>query len=146
MNNGISREFQRYTLASAFALAADMGLLALLVQVVKLHYLLAAAISFLGGTLISYLLCIRVVFKSRKLTHAAPEFGVFLAIGTVGLGLNSLAMAMGVELLGMHFLIAKTGAAGCTFLANFCLRKVLLFSSSEEVHSPSTALEQGRIP
>lgn len=130
MTSAIRREFLLYVGASVCALGADIALLATLVEFGHVHYLLAASASFLTGTVVSYLLCTSLVFRFRRITRAAPEFGAFLTIGVVGLGLNMAVMTTGVELLNMHFLLAKIGAAGVTFLANFLLRKLLLFTPS----------------
>ena len=35
--------------------------------------------------------------------------------------------AFGVSVLGVHYLIAKCGSAGCTFFWNFLARRQLLF-------------------
>jgi putative flippase GtrA len=122
------RELGGYVGASAIALGLDICLLALLVSGLGVPYLAAAASSFLAGTLFVYWASVKHVFGYRRLESAGNEFAVFLAIGVVGLTVNLAAMYMGVSKLGLHYLLAKVLAAGFTFLANFAMRRWLLFT------------------
>lgn len=123
-----AREIFLYSVASATALMFDAALLALLVQVAHWHYLPASSASFLIGALIAYTLSIRFVFPYRRLAGSRAEPLTFVAIGAVGLMLNASIMIAGVELLGLYYLVAKICAAGVTFLTNYALRRMLLFT------------------
>jgi putative flippase GtrA len=124
----LARELIRYVGASAAALALDFSLLWLQVAVIGVPYLAAAAISFLCGTVLVYWASVSHVFGFRRLESARNEFAVFLAVGLVGLAINLGVIHIGVSRLGLHYLLAKVGAAGCTFLANFAMRRWLLFT------------------
>jgi putative flippase GtrA len=67
------------------------------------------------------------VFKYRRLQDARIEFASFTAIGVVGLAINAAAISFGVRIVGLHYLVAKCGAAGFTFVWNFVARRQLLF-------------------
>ena len=124
----LARELIRYVGASAVALAIDVSLLWLQVSVIGAPYLAAAAISFLSGTVFVYWASVSHVFGFRRLESARKEFAVFLVVGLVGLAINLGVIYIGVSRLGLHYLLAKIGAAGCTFLANFAMRRWLLFT------------------
>ena len=124
----LTRELIPYFAASAVGLALDVSLLWLQVSVIGVPYLAAAAISFLTGTVLVYWASIRHIFGFRRLPSARNEFAVFLAVGLVGLAINLGVIYIGVSRLGLHYLLAKVGAAGCTFLANFAMRRWLLFT------------------
>jgi len=124
----LARELIPYLGASAAGLALDVSLLWLQVSVIGVPYLAAAAISFLTGTVLVYWASIRHIFGFRRLPSARNEFAVFLAVGLVGLAINLGVIHLGVSRLGLHYLVAKFGAAGCTFLANFAMRRWLLFT------------------
>ena len=121
-------ELGGYVGASAIALGLDIGLLALLVSGLGIPYLVAAATSFLAGTLFVYWASVRHVFGYRRLESASNEFAIFLTIGLVGLSVNLVAMYAAVSKVGLHYLLAKLLAAGFTFLANFAMRRWLLFT------------------
>jgi putative flippase GtrA len=117
----------KYGAVSGCALVVDVAGLFVLVHYFSWWYVAAASASFLVGLLLGYLLSITVVFKYRRLQDARIEFASFAAIGVVGLGINATAISIGVRFFGLHYLIAKCGAAGFTFLWNFVARRQLLF-------------------
>lgn len=136
------RELTGYVGASAAALVLDVGLLWLQVSIIGLPYLLAAAVSFLCGTVMIYWASVRHIFGFRRIENVREEFAVFLAVGLVGLAVNLAAMYLGVSHLGLHYLVAKFGAAGCTFLANFAMRRWLLFTPHAAIHRHAPGFEE----
>ena len=123
----VIREAVGYTAVSACAFCADVAILYVLVHYFSWWYLAAATVSFLVGLLLGYALSVALVFKYRRLKDRRLEFASFAAIGIVGVAINAAAMAFGVKYLGLHYLVAKCGAAGFTFLWNFAARRQLLF-------------------
>jgi len=122
-------EAAKYAAASAVALLVDVGLLWILTRYAGWHYLLAATCSFLAGAGVAYALSVRFVFSAHRLHSRKLEFLWFVALGLVGLCLNALVLFATVSRLGMDLIYAKAVAAACTFLANFALRRQLLFRS-----------------
>ncbi|HSZ09728.1 MAG TPA: GtrA family protein [Steroidobacteraceae bacterium] len=121
------REALAYAAVSGFALVVDIGILWILVHYLAWPYLPAAAASFSVGLLVGYALSVTAVFKYRRLESQPLELASFTAIGVVGLGVNITAISFGVRYLGAHYLVAKCGAAGLTFIWNFAARRQLLF-------------------
>jgi putative flippase GtrA len=124
---GLTLELAGYGAASICALAADMSVLWILVQFFSVGYVLAATLSFLAGACVAYTLSIRWAFKEHRLSDRRAEFLGFVVLGTLGLGINAVIVAVGVKYLGLHYLLAKCVAAGCTFMCNFAVRRQLLF-------------------
>lgn len=125
--NLIFGEALGYAVASGFALMVDMGLLWILVYFLSWDYLAAAAISYLSGASVAYVLSVKLAFRQHRLRDRRAEFVSFVAIGTVGLAINSGVIYVGVMFLGLHYLLAKCIAAGFTFTCNFFARRQLLF-------------------
>ena len=123
----IVRQLMGYGIASILALAADAGLLTLLVQSAHLDYVLAATISFMLGAGVAYAVSTRLAFKEHRLSNARAEFACFVAIGVIGLLINDVVIALGTGWLGLSLFVAKSGAACLTFSCNFTLRRKLLF-------------------
>ena len=122
------KELSAALAVSAGALCVDASSLYLLTSVAHLHYLVAASIAFMAGTLVAWYLSVRYVFGYRRCGSAAVEFAYFAVIGLCGLVPNALVIATVVEYLGLHYMIGKACAAVVTFGFNYSLRKVLLFS------------------
>jgi len=121
------KELIGYGAASACALAVDMAVLWALVHFWSWGYLSAATTSFLIGAVVAYQLSTTIAFKQHRLASRKTEFASFVAIGGVGLLVNAAVIYVGVNLLGLHYLIAKCVAAGFTFTCNFIARRQLLF-------------------
>jgi putative flippase GtrA len=129
----IARELLGYGLASAAALAADTSVLLALVTLAGWHYLAASVVAFICGGVVAYVLSVRFVFKRHRVQSRPWELGAFLALGVVGVGINSIVLFVGIERAGMNLLATKLCAALCTFAANFVLRRQLLFVQARRV-------------
>lgn len=117
----------RSLVVSAIALVADFGTLLFLKEVLGVHYLLAATISFSLGVVVNYVLSVRWVFANRKFTNRHAEFTIFLIICAVGLGLNLAIIAAMVQLLNVDYRIAKIVSTVVVFFWNFVARKKILY-------------------
>lgn len=137
----IGGELWRYTFASAAALAVDFSLLFVLTQYVGLHYLVSAAISYSAGAVLHYVLSVAFVFRNRSVRNRRLEFIGFFVVGLLGLAATQVVLKVTVEAFGMNYLHGKVIATGVSFLLNFLVRKVLLFtlrpSRADHRHGPS---------
>ena len=124
----VLREATRYAAVSACAFMVDITVLFVLVHYLSWWYVAAATSSFLVGLLVAYVLSVTLVFKYRRLQDPRIEFAGFAGIGVVGVAINAAAMTRGVKVFGLHYLFAKCGAAGFTFVWNFVARRQLLFA------------------
>jgi putative flippase GtrA len=122
------REVCFYGAASVAALAVDIGALQLLTAVFELHYLLAATISFVAGGVVLYAMSVTFVFKFRRIESRALELSVFLALGLVGLIVNSAVIYVAVVTWHVPVLAGKLVAAAFTFSTNFMLRRFVVFA------------------
>jgi len=124
------RELLGYGAASAIALGVDVSILALLAGPGGWRYLPASVVAFISGGLVAYTLSVRFVFQQHRVQRRSLELIVFLALGIVGLAVNSLVLSLAIEVAGIGLLAAKFCAAGCTFATNFALRRNLLFTAN----------------
>jgi putative flippase GtrA len=120
-------QFFRYTVVGGVALTADFSTLFLLTRFAGIHYLASAAVAFLVGLTGNYALSSVWVFARHTLQNRAAEFGIFAAIGVVGLGLNELGMWLLAGVVGLYYLWAKLITAAAVYFWNFGARKVALF-------------------
>jgi len=125
----LSREFFKYFLVSAIALALDYFLLTFLVQFGGLHYSVAAVIGFLAGTVLAFLLSVFWVFRRRSFETWSAGFISFSIIGVAGLLLNLAVLTFCVERLSLDYRLAKIIAAGLSFPFNFLVRRAIVFSA-----------------
>jgi len=120
----------RYTFVGGVAFLADFGLLAGLTELAGMNYLISAAIAFIVGLTVNYLLSVRWVFASRTLESRTAEFTVFALIGIVGLGLNELFLWLLTDFVGWHYLVSKLVTTAIVFFWNFLARRLVLFRAT----------------
>lgn len=123
----MKREFVRYIGVGGVAFVADFTVLAIL-TFAGMHYLSAVLLAFLLGSWINYRLSVRWVFAYRAIETRGTEFGLFLMVGVITLGISLGLMALLVDGLAMHVLLAKCVVTAFTLVANFAGRRALLFT------------------
>lgn len=104
----------------------DYGMMVLLTEWGGLNYLLSGGLSFSVSVVVNYLLSTRFVFRSKKDRGKAKEVTVFVALSITGLLLTELLMWIGVEQMGIHYMIAKVATTGIVMVYNFMTRKMFL--------------------
>jgi putative flippase GtrA len=119
----------RSILSSGSATGVDFLLLIFLVEVVNIHYLIAASLSFVAGTTITYIFSTSWIFSKRSLKNKKTEYTLYIFIGVIGVGLNALLMWLFTEMFHFHYILSKAVSGSMVFFYNFFVRKRLLFAA-----------------
>lgn len=120
-------QFFRYGFAGGVAFLVDFGLLYVLTEFLHIHYLISAALSFIPGVTVNYLLSIWWVFNRRVLKKKSAEFIFFTLIAIGGLILNEIFMWFFTEIVGCYYLLSKIISTALGYLWNFFAKKFFLF-------------------
>jgi putative flippase GtrA len=120
-------EFFRYFVVSGASFVFDFGLLYVLTDMARIHYLISATISYSMGLIVSYLLSIKWAFGRRSMNNKKAEFGIFIAIGLAGMGINSLILWIWTGLLGLHYMLGRIVSAIIGYTWKYVARKFTLF-------------------
>jgi putative flippase GtrA len=126
--NNIAVQLLRYTFVGGCAFAFDFSCLYFLTSYCHLHYLVSAAIAFLVGLAVNYILSILWVFNRRRMGSRLSEFFVFALIGLGGLLLNEAFIWFFTEVLLLFYLVSKAISTVLVYLYNFLVRRFILFS------------------
>ncbi|MBN2830056.1 MAG: GtrA family protein [Candidatus Cloacimonetes bacterium] len=119
-------QLMRYITLGSVAYFADLGSLWLMTEMLKLHYLVSAAISFILGQVINFLISRKYVFPPGKLRRTI-EFILYLLIGCLGLLLNLVLIWIFTDHFQLHYMLSKIFSNVFVFLASFFARKFFLF-------------------
>lgn len=117
-------QFFRYIFVGGAAFIADAG--ALWICSLFSHYLIAAAIAFVVGITVNFILSKRLVF-SESSRNSAVEFAAYVIIGIIGLGFTELFMYIFTDKLGIYFMLSKIITAIIVLIWNFAARKIILY-------------------
>ena len=121
-----SKRFIQYTIASGIATLFDIVLIWLLTEFAQLFYLLSATISFILVSSLNYSINYVWTFKGNKARKLKGLLS-FTSIGAIGLILTLLIMAFLVEILSVHYLIARVIAAFLVLIWNYTLNRLVTF-------------------
>lgn len=116
-------QFFRYLFVGGFAAVVNIGSLYIFKEVLNMYYLIANALGFVLGLLTNYLLSKWLVFAKENSMNGAVEFTIYLLIGILGLGFDTLFMWIFTDKLDLYFMISKIASTVLVFIWNFFARK-----------------------
>lgn len=120
-------QFQKYLVVGGVAFLFDFGTLYLLTEKVGISYLMSAAIAFIVGLNINYVLAKFFVFKDSKIKNIEKEYMFVAVISLTGLFLNQLFIWGLTELFGIYYLVSKIISTAIILVYNFLGRKRYIF-------------------
>lgn len=114
----------RYLVVGLFAYAFDVGLLALLHDVLGVPLTIATPVAFLTSFGVTYLLQRTFAFRSQtSMSASAMKYAILVAFNTLATtGIVSLAPA-----LGLPWIVGKTAAVASTTVWNFFCYRYWIF-------------------
>ena len=115
-------EIIRFCFVGGVSLLVDCAVLYGLTDFCNVHYLYSAAISFTVSVIFNYWLCVKYVFKSARKQNLR-QATIFIGSSIIGLGLNQLCMWFFVEIILLHYMIAKLGATVIVTVWNYIMKK-----------------------
>lgn len=121
----LSVQLIKYLFVAVVAFLVDYGTLFILNSLLHLHHLFAAAMGFILGLIVNYLLSMLFVFKA-KTNNKAVSFLIFLVTGLIGLLMTLLLQYLFVDILFIPVLIAKLFTTAIVFFWNFFSRRITL--------------------
>lgn len=122
---GIKR-FGKYATTGFLTFLLDLLLLFILIDLVSVYYILASVLSFMIATSLNYFLVRSYVFSQTE-RGIKSGYAIFLSMSGIGLFIVSIGMFVSVELLSVHYLIARGFVVAVVFLVNYFLNLHLNF-------------------
>lgn len=119
------RQFVRFLGVGCISAIGHYGLLILLVQAAGMAAVPASSAGALLGAWINYSLNYRFTFRSSK--RHAESVSKFAVVAIVGFLLNALFMWIGVELLGLHYLLGQVLTTGLVLVWSFVANRFWTF-------------------
>lgn len=127
-------ELIRFCLVGGVSFVVDFGCLIAFQELVFKNMpngvLISAALSFVISLVIHYFLASMWVFRGHGITNSkahATAGLLFVITNVVGLGVNELAMWIGVTLLAFHYIFVKLVATAVVMAWNYTCQKFFIF-------------------
>lgn len=116
----------KFALVGVVNTLLDMGLFALLAQLLGVNVYLSQCISFSAGVLNSYLINRSWTFRTKE-AFWSPALVRFLLLNVAMLAVSTAIIWLFYDLLGIHKLIAKVISTGCTLVVSFLINRLWVF-------------------
>jgi putative flippase GtrA len=126
----LTRKRVSYVAISVLALGCDVALYSWNVANGQNHTF-AAALGYVAGLIVHFILSRRVVFQSTADGQAGiTEALGFILSGFVGLAITACAMFVSTEILDLGTLVAKAVAVALSFVGVYLLRSRIIFKEA----------------
>ncbi len=116
----------KFTGVGVLCFFIDFAILYCLTEWAGWHYLVSAAAAFTGSVIVNYILSVKFVFDTNERYQKSRNFALFIIFSIIGLLLTELIMKIGVDGIGLNYLLVKIGATAIVMVYNFITRKKFL--------------------
>lgn len=113
----------KFGLVGILAFFIDYGLMIFCTEVLDIYYLWSSLISFTVSVIFNYIMSVKWVFNVDNGKTQTQNFAFFITFSVIGLGLNQLFMWLGVDKIGINYMIVKLFATGVVMVFNYITRK-----------------------
>jgi len=124
----------RYLISGASAVAIDLVLLFVLVHFFHMWYLLAAVIAFIAAVAVSFVMQKFFTFNDYTKGGIGRQTVFYLGLQVFNIFFNTLLMYVGVDLLGIPYLMSQILISVAMAIYNFLIYKHLVFASGATYH------------
>lgn len=111
------RAFLQFSIIGVWATGLHYLILFSLVEGYELHAVTATSIGFAVSSIFNYAANYRYTFKSQK--KHAETYSKFMLVALVGLALNGAVVAIVLEIMQLHYVLAQIIATGTVLIWNF---------------------------
>lgn len=119
----------RFLIAGGTAAATDLTLLYVFTDIFHIWYLLSAVLAFALAFVVSFTLQKFWTFGDHTVDAIHTQLGIYLIIALIGLGINTAAMFLLVDHIGLHYILAQILASAFIAVGNFFAYKHLIFTA-----------------
>lgn len=141
-HRGEFRQFAGYVAVSGAALCVDVSIYWALLSIAQYAFM-AAVGGYICGVLSHYMMSSRVVFSDRfnkrGIAEEAPTLAKFFAAGFSGMFVTAVVVGLLADVFGVHPLLAKLCAAGCSFTVVFLSLRFFVFNQTPKSDASNAA-------
>lgn len=119
-------KFLKFGVVGFSGVIVDFGITYLFKEIIKLNKYVSNAIGFICAATSNYILNRIWTFESEN-ADVATEYGKFMLVSAIGLGINSLTLYILTDKLKWNFYLSKIFAIGMATLWNFFANLLFTF-------------------
>lgn len=139
-SKSVALELIRFAVVGGVSFVIDFGLLIVFQEFVFKNVangvLISTALSFTISLIIHYFLASLWVFRGHRVDNTkahAVAGSLFVVTNLVGLGINELAMWVGVSIMAIHYVVVKLFSTAVVMIWNYLCQKLFIFKKGGNV-------------
>ena len=125
----ILKQMMRYAGVGGVSAIVHYATLIAAVELAQADPVFASVVASAAGALVNYALNYHYTFSSDRAHHISVLR--FAIVATTGAALNAALMALGVDILGAHYLPTQVVATIIVFFWHFIVNRIWTFGTSE---------------
>ncbi|MCB5953237.1 GtrA family protein [Enterococcus sp. BWT-B8] len=115
-----------FGIVGIIATVIDFASLFILRSVLGVDVYIAATIAFILALIFNYVASMKYVFVAKEGLSVQKQVVIFFVTAVIGWMINQAMMYVGIEWLGIYYMLAKFLATTVTMIFNFVSRHILL--------------------
>ena len=119
-------KFLKFGVVGFSGVFVDFGITYLFKEIIKINKYVSNALGFICAATSNYILNRIWTFESEN-ADVATEYGKFMLVSVIGLGINSLTLYLLTDKLKWNFYLSKIFAIGAATLWNFFANLLFTF-------------------
>ena len=119
---------RKYFYVGGVSAVLELSIFAIFLYSLEQHYLVSGTSSFILATALNYFLSVKFVFGPGRRARSHRIILLYL-VSAIGIGFNLGVLAIGIDFLGIHEMLAKILATGAVFGWNFIARYYFVFQT-----------------
>jgi putative flippase GtrA len=120
-------QFFKYGIGGGLAFIITFSLTYFLTEKIRIYYLISAILGYFAGFLINFIFQAFITFRT-KTEFYFQRFLKFVFFQIIGLAFYSFLLAFFTEVFNIYYLYSLILSSGLTYILNFCLAKIFVFS------------------
>jgi putative flippase GtrA len=125
---GTMQRYVRFIISGVLTAVVGLSILAFLTEVLSLWYLASSVIAHICALVVNFILQKHWTFLDRERRRIVRKANLFALVSVFNLVLNTAAMYLLVDVLGLWYLLAQAIVMGGIALLNYTVYRSIIFN------------------
>lgn len=124
----------RYGISGSLGAITHIGVLSLLTDFFKIHYLISTTVGFIASYFVSFFMQKHWTFKNSNNEKLRSQMIIYFIIGSINLGLNAVGMRVMVGSVGLHHILSQIVVSGSIAIYTFFIYRLIFKENNENIN------------
>jgi dolichol-phosphate mannosyltransferase len=121
------KKILRYIISGGTGAVTDLAFLYIFVEYAGLWYIFSVILAFMTAFAVSFTLQKFWTFGDCSISQVYRQASTYFIISVINLGLNTFLVYVGVDFVGLHYLVSQFIAGGLLAFSSFFMYSIFVF-------------------